>query len=376
VPRKPFKPFADRKPGGLIEIGTRAFPLRPEHFAVVGQCLAAWPHVEAEMALMLGQLLGASNAATLAVFQALRRSSMQREAMLGAANVVLTETDLELIKAILNVHGSIEKERNALAHGHLGVYSELEDGILSLSATNYVALKAELVLKGDRTYDQAKRDRLNLALSYYTKSDLNLILADIDKLGWIWSDAIRYFQERAPETRDARYRKLSNEPRIATEIKKLRNKLRLKQHLARSEELLCQVQEVLAPDRRSLVICVDGADGVGKSSLASWLAWQLGAASIHLDLYVVLDSCPLQWRTEDLQRAIDARLRVGPVVVEGILALNALEGLNRFPDFLIVIEGNGSSDRLGSEIAAYNAHQRPLERANFTVQGIAEDSAK
>ena len=49
--------------------------------------------------------------------------------MLEAARAALSETDNELIVAILDVHKSIEKERNALTHGHLGVYSELEDGI-------------------------------------------------------------------------------------------------------------------------------------------------------------------------------------------------------------------------------------------------------
>jgi len=99
----------------------------------------------------------------------------------------------------------------------------------------------------------------------------------------------------------------------------------LKQTLPGSKELLCRVQAALTPNRLKLLICIDGADGVGKSSLAAWLAWQLGAAVIHLDLYVETDSCPLRWRVTDLQRTISARLRIGPAIVEGILALNILE---------------------------------------------------
>ena len=85
--------------------------------------------------------------------------------------------------------------------------------------------------------------------------------------------------------------------------------MRLKQPLPRSEELLGQIKLALTPDWRKLLICVDGANGLGKSSLASWLAWQLSAVAIHLDLYVIPDSRPLQWRTDDLQRTIDARLQ-------------------------------------------------------------------
>jgi hypothetical protein len=46
--------------------------------------------------------------------------------------------------------------------------------------------------------------------------------------------------------------------------------------------------------------------------------------------------------------------------------------LNRSPDFLIFVEGSSSTLRLGPEIAAYNAHRRPRDRANFTLQGFVD----
>ena len=146
--------------------------------------------------------------------------------------------------------------------------------------------------------------------------------------------------------------------------------MRLKQPLPRSEELLGQIKLALTPDCRKPLICVDGANGLGKSSLASWLAWQLSAVAIHLDLYVIPDSRPLQWRTDDLQRTIDARLRIGPAIVEGVLVLNALEVVKLSPDFLIFVEGGSPSLRLEPEIEAYNAQRRPRDRANFTLQGF------
>jgi len=54
----------------------------------------------------------------------------------------------------------------------------------------------------------------------------------------------------------------------------------IKSPLPGSEALLRKVQEALGPDRLPLLIAIDGADGIGKSSLASWLAWQLGAPAI------------------------------------------------------------------------------------------------
>src|ERR1700745_3187927 len=81
----------------------------------------------------------------------------------------------------------------------------------------------------------------------------------------------------------------------------------VKAALSGSATLLEQVQECLGPNRLPLLIAIDGADGIGKSSLASWLAWQLGAPAIHLDLYLVRGSDPLRWRTDELQRAVDTR---------------------------------------------------------------------
>jgi 2-phosphoglycerate kinase len=58
----------------------------------------------------------------------------------------------------------------------------------------------------------------------------------------------------------------------------------VKAALSGSVALFEQVQERLGPNRLPLLIAIDGADGVGKSSLASWLAWQLGAPAVYLDL--------------------------------------------------------------------------------------------
>jgi hypothetical protein len=82
----------------------------------------------------------------------------------------------------------------------------------------------------------------------------------------------------------------------------------IKSQLPGSEALLRKVQEALGPDRLPLLIAIDGADGIGKSSLASWLAWQLGAPAIYLDLYVVRGSNPLRWRSDELQSIIHTRL--------------------------------------------------------------------
>jgi thymidylate kinase len=61
-------------------------------------------------------------------------------------------------------------------------------------------------------------------------------------------------------------------------------------------------------ERRPILIGIDGLDGSGKSSLAAWLSWQLEMPAIHLDLYIVRDSNPPEFRTDQLAAAVDARL--------------------------------------------------------------------
>src|SRR5215475_15401817 len=100
----------------------------------------------------------------------------------------------------------------------------------------------------------------------------------------------------------------------------------IKSPLPESEALLKKVQEALSPIHLPLLVAIDGADGIGKSSLASWLAWQLGAPAIHLDLYVIKGSNPLRWRSDELKRIVHTRLveHAGPLVAEGVLILDAL----------------------------------------------------
>jgi uridine kinase len=155
--------------------------------------------------------------------------------------------------------------------------------------------------------------------------------------------------------------------------KELAAGMTIKSPLPGSEALLCKVHERLGPNRLPLLIAIDGADGIGKSSLASWLAWQLGAPAIPLDLYLVRDSDPLRWRSDELQRILNTRLveHVRPVVVEGILILEALDKIGRRPDFLVHLDGEGSHS-LSNRLADYRAQYQPEQQAHFRLQGFAE----
>ena len=136
-----------------------------------------------------------------------------------------------------------------------------------------------------------------------------------------------------------------------------------------SEHLLSVLQTALGPERLPLLIGIDGRWGAGKTSLASWLGWQLSMPTISLDLYIVRDSDPLEWRYEDLIRVLDARTKIGrPVIVEGICLCQALQAIDREPDFFAWIENKSGPVPHGQEpTVGYVRNFQPDLNADFTL---------
>lgn len=141
------------------------------------------------------------------------------------------------------------------------------------------------------------------------------------------------------------------------------------QPLPKAIDLLAAVKEALGPERLPLVIGIDGRWRAGKSSLASWLSWQLEMPVVHLDLYVVPGTDPLQWRYEDLDRAIHARLGANrPVIVEGICLCRVLQILDLDPDFLVWMENESGPQPSPHELTRdYIRDFCPRENADFKL---------
>jgi uridine kinase len=145
----------------------------------------------------------------------------------------------------------------------------------------------------------------------------------------------------------------------------------MKEPIPRSAELLDRVKRALTRNRLPLLIAIDGADGIGKSSLASWLAWQLGMPAVQLDLYLTsLER--IQWLAADLKRVVDRRLdQQRPLIVDGVLVLDALDEIGRNADFVVFVAGSGGI-ALASQLAEYRVRRKLPERADFTLAGYTE----
>jgi uridine kinase len=136
-------------------------------------------------------------------------------------------------------------------------------------------------------------------------------------------------------------------------------------------ELRERIQAALGPTWRPLLIGIDGATGGGKSSTASWLAWQFGMPVVHLDFYTDLATRKLTTGAGEVARLIEYRIAGGrPVIVEGILLLEALDAIGRQPDFLVYVDGDPDPHAKYSEcIRDYRARHDPRSKANFVLPG-------
>jgi hypothetical protein len=135
-------------------------------------------------------------------------------------------------------------------------------------------------------------------------------------------------------------------------------------------ELLDRVQTALTPDRLPLVIAVDGVNGVGKSSLASWLAWHLDVPAVHLDLFLGRPGS-IQYRTEDLKRVVDRRGK-RPLIVEGVLVLDALDQIGRKANYVAFVKGESTAS-WADQLLEYQKRRGLPDSAHFSLDGYCED---
>lgn len=195
---------------------------RPELELIVAKCLMTWPNVEAEMSLVLAALLGVESDAAVAVFHTLRRSSSQREAISAAAQSTLTHADNELLSALLDVHKSIEAERNALAHGHFGYHDDDENILIWNDTAAYVKIKTDNFIRR-KPPNPLKIANLLQHFYFYTAADLEDVSSQISDLSLLWTHAVAWLLAE-DTTRDALFHQLCANTRIQQALDTIRQK--------------------------------------------------------------------------------------------------------------------------------------------------------
>lgn len=144
--------------------------------------------------------------------------------------------------------------------------------------------------------------------------------------------------------------------------------MEMKRPLEPYAQLYDAINARLGPQRLPLLIGIDGANGCGKSSTASWLAWQFGMKAIHLDLYTDHGTRALTFASE-IARLINRRVgqEKRPMIVEGILLLDALASVDWKPDILVFVDGVPSGSTLEGRILDYWSKYQPRDKADFVV---------
>jgi hypothetical protein len=180
MPRQPFLPDFSHLQYG---VGVTALEDRPELAAIVANCIARWSYVDNEMGNLFSTLLGSDSPATLELFLVIRRANNQINAIRVAAKHALSDEKLRLFEALMRVYESLEKERNALAHGCFGIASNDPSVLLWIDVKDHVHFQAEVLPKIHNGKSVANpHERLKNKMFVYHKADLLQILDNIKQL--------------------------------------------------------------------------------------------------------------------------------------------------------------------------------------------------
>jgi hypothetical protein len=176
--RQPYLPIFKKYKS--YSVGPGSIEQRPELASIVATCLAMWSEAELQLALTLAAVLNSNTEPAVAVFLSFKNSRAQREALEAAGSAALDKKILAALRAVLAVHGSLQKERDDLAQGMFGVAHDLDDALL------WIEMKAQarfLVRVYHKEYNHiAEPDphkELKENLFVYRKADLKKILSDI-----------------------------------------------------------------------------------------------------------------------------------------------------------------------------------------------------
>lgn len=120
------------------------------------------------------------------------------------------------------------------------------------------------------------------------------------------------------------------------------------------------------------IVAIGGLPGVGKTTLARYLAFRFNVSLIETDLFLIRRRGTMVYRNDWIDQIISARLeKPRPVIIEGAVVLRVLSELGRSPDFIIHVRNDDapeSSGTLAAELKRYEAEYTPSTKADLTLQ--------
>lgn len=116
------------------------------------------------------------------------------------------------------------------------------------------------------------------------------------------------------------------------------------------------------------IIAVDGAPGVGKTTLSRFLAWRFNITLLETDLFLEESRQTYAYRLDDMRRVLVARLkRDRPVIAEGVVVLRVLADLNLEPSYHIHVKCDDVVSPKSDEWLSYIEEHTPIACADLVL---------
>lgn len=133
---------------------------------------------------------------------------------------------------------------------------------------------------------------------------------------------------------------------------------------ARALTSLMPVLEGLPPS----VVAIDGAPGVGKTTLGRFLAWRFNISLIETDLFLLEGTGHYRYRDNELHAVLNSRLRRNrPAIFDGVVALRLLRSFDIDPQFHIHVTCEDVEFPNSEDWRTYVREFNPVVRANLLL---------
>ncbi len=146
--------------GGLEigNVGTRTLTQRPELALMAMEAIATWSHVENFMLRMYVELAGGAGADAAAVYLAMETATAKSAAISVLAARKLTPENQRLLRAIIKLVKTAQKDRDKLAHWVWGLSPDLPDALLLLDPRSLSSSHDQIYVYRSQDF-QAMRQR-------------------------------------------------------------------------------------------------------------------------------------------------------------------------------------------------------------------------
>jgi len=153
---QPLSRLAPRAGYEIGNVGCRTLAQRPQLAILAMEAIAAWSHVENFMLRMYVQMAGGQQADAAAVYLALESNSVKTKAINVLAERKLEPGNLRLLRALIKVAKSAQKERDKLAHWIWGSTPELPDALLLSDPRNQNHAAEEILVYRAEDFEQMR----------------------------------------------------------------------------------------------------------------------------------------------------------------------------------------------------------------------------